>query len=46
MLHRKVNAVADLALSLSKGGRSLQACFDKLSTALENSAVKTASCAV
>jgi hypothetical protein len=25
----------DLALSLSKGGRGLQACFDKLSTGLE-----------
>jgi len=24
----------DLALSLSKGGRELQACFDKLSTGL------------
>jgi hypothetical protein len=25
----------DLALSLSKGGRGLQACFDKLSTGLQ-----------
>jgi len=25
----------DLALSQSKGGRGLQACFDKLSTGLE-----------
>jgi hypothetical protein len=30
----KANAIADFALSLSKGGRALQARFDKLSTGL------------
>jgi len=36
----------DLALSLSKGGRELQACFDKLSTGLEGSEGKTDSCVI